>query len=1440
MLRMRTWMNVALVVLGIGAACTTQADVRNPVKIRIKTDGLTPARTGETYSGVLEVTAPRGGILERVEVGGNGWQPVEVKLATPVVLRPREAVEVPFEALALDADQKLEVRAIVDGEMAQKRFSLHEKHMAQIGRPRPVVRVDPPDSATSAPTTIPQGGIAGCDDRLIRVRGRFEYVRFDGQTIGADGLHFRIMDEDTGPDELMFESYTDTNGYFDVTICWDDCDISGCDDPDIYIHFDCETGVAIVRNDDAGEDTYAWSTEDSQLYEDYTGNDLNFGNIRPAFGGDYTAVHIHNSIMRSHRFVLEHNGHYIPQVIVVWQDNNGAFYSSSQQEIHIGPDEQWNEGTQIHEWGHHLLFIWTDPLDPDYCNGFCDDPNVGNCGMEACIGGGGHCIWCAETDHDAWNEGFPDWLAGVVQRQWVARYGGPAPFSITDGRWMHETTGTCCDGAAHNALTTEGFIAALLQDIEDPPQDPGQTSCPQDSIEMGPDEILVVVRQARPVRVMEFMTAFRAAYPHLEFDLRSTAAAVSPAYVAGWPIPTIAIQDTSGCSTVGIGDTITLQVQTNASRYSTCMRWQRDGVDVANGGRISGADTETLTIANAQVGDAGRYTFVIRSCDGTPNPCDTNASQTVTSAVMHVHVFGNAGPGHRIAGWGRNENGQLGRGSAVPASDVNPAEVIDLTNAVKVVAGYFRSAAILADGSAWCWGNTYLGNGTGSTSATPVRVNFLTDVVDIATDGWQTSMALDARGHVWTWGSNYTGHLGYSQPSGFTLNPGQVNLDCVVDIAMGRYHSAAVTSDGSLWMWGSNAFGELGQGYNGGSSQLPVRVTDLSDVVAVDCGHSHTLALRTDGTLWACGWNQYGQLGDGTLVSRNRFVQVVGLANVAGMSAGDYHSVARLANGQAWAWGANGSYQLGTNGPLTNIPTPAQVVNVGAVRDISAGESMTAYIANDGTIWTGGSNYAGQLCRPNPTTNEGYLPAPVDARVGAGVRVSAGSSHVLAIAPGARIPAIIESQLVAGNATARFHVDAVGEPPINYQWGRNVGGLFAPFSADGGPISGTTTPTLMISPTELIHSDFYQVRVSNATNTVFSNVIRLSTPPYLNGFSAPSDVSDWWSNDRGNWAVVDGAYEAGSPTVYPGSYSAFRLPQTDFMVELDVVQASHLNFDINGAIWLRSEFTSAFLYPRGVALTFGDTWPWGAGDLYWYRSYGGGYGGAQNIAQSVYAAGQTLHLRIEVRGNTYTAWANDSPTPTTTLVTPDFPAGRIGLLDAVAAGTAFDNIFVQTLTDCEPGSGIEPVRIIQRPQSQSVPSGTNVMLSVGVTGGGALSYQWLRGGLRINGATAPTYSFTASSATAGRYECTVTNVCGAVGSYPAFITVAAAGAGPGDLNCDNSLNNFDIDAFVLALIDPAGYVALYPGCDILNADVDGDGAVTNFDIDPFVQLLVGG
>ena len=1437
--RRSDWLNWAVLLL---LPATALATVREPGTIRLARDSLRPALPGQPYSGVVEFSSPEDGVVENVEIGGAGWQMGSVERAQGMKVKRGQMIRIPFQADLKEGVGKLDVRVTVSGKVVQKTFDLSAARIAAIGKP---LSSSQAGTATATVQRDDAGSPAAlaCDDYLLRVHGRIEYVRPDGQVVGVDGIRIQIMDEDTVDSEVIYDGYTDEQGYFDVTTGWDDCDISGCDDPDVYLRYECNTGTSIVQNDDAGSDIYAWSTIDTLIFEDHTGGDIDFGNQRPTDANTFPALHIHNSIHRAHRYVAESIGYSSAHVAVVWQDDNGAFYVASEDEIHIGPDEQWNEATQVHEWGHHLLYEWATPVAPNYCNGFCDnDPASPGCGMDACAGGGGHCIWCNETDTDAWNEGFPDWLGSVLMRVWQGRYSAPAPLAINDSRYTLETVQACCDGAAHNPLTTEGFVGALLRDIEDPLQDAGHTACPQDALALNGDEILSVVREYGPIRITEFITGFRAEYPQFEHDFRSTAQSVAAAYVTGWASPPLQVFTTSGCGAYRNGETITLSVQANASRFSTCTQWQRDGTNLVNGGRVSGATTDTLVITDAGASDAGLYTLRITSCDGAP-PC--NGTQTTTSPPISVRVLNANPPAHRITGWGRNTYLTLGRGTASPDWDVNPADVINLNNAVAVSAGPYNSCAVLSDGTVWSWGDEHLGNGTNQPSATPVQVNGLTDIVAVSGgSGSGTSMALDASGHVWTWGSAFYAQLGRLGPGNYSdiaLTPSQVaGLECVVDISMGTYGAAAVTGDGSLWLWGFHYYSQLGPGTTG-RHWTPQRVTELSNVVEVECGRDHTLARLADGTVWAAGNNGLGQLGDGTVVDRDHFVQVIGLSNIMQISAGWQHNLAVRADSTAWGWGHYSAIGTGSNN-LDN-PSPAPVLNVASVRSLDAGGYNSVLVAEDGTIWTCGNSSYGQLGRPLGTYGN-RLFGPVDTRVGAGVQVSTDGEFMMAIAPGARIIAPVMDQIAAGCATARLTVGAIGEPPLSYQWSRNVGGTFIPLNDDAS-FSGTTTPTLMITQTEDLDTGVYRVAVANATNVVFNDPVWFLTPPLLNRFDSQQGADHWWNNERGNWVATDGAYAAGAPAATPATYSSFELPLNDCLIELDVTSTAFANYNANGGIWLRSQLTTpnAPNHPNGVLLGFGSVYPGSTGDLFWQRWPNW----PQNVATNVYTPGAPIHLRVEVRGNTYTAYLNDSQTPTTTLTTPDYPSGSIALYDNSATGVAFDNLLIQSLTSCDPGSGMEPVRIVQRPMSQTVPSGSPVTLSITATGTAPLSYQWTRNGYCVSAADSPALSFTATAGTSGRYECTVTNACGAVGSYAA--TLAIEGGSIADFDGDGKVDAGDFSLLAACSTGPAlpyNPAALPPGCTLMPnangriaADFDADGDVDQDDFGRFQRCISG-
>ncbi|MFP2932743.1 RCC1 domain-containing protein, partial [Pyxidicoccus sp. 3LG] len=142
--------------------------------------------------------------------------------------------------------------------------------------------------------------------------------------------------------------------------------------------------------------------------------------------------------------------------------------------------------------------------------------------------------------------------------------------------------------------------------------------------------------------------------------------------------------------------------------------------------------------------------------------------------------------------------------------------------------------------------------------------------------------------------------------------------------AAGNEHSLALKSDGTVWAWGVTYYGQMFDHQARTVRPTPTQVPGLTGVVALREGGWHWLALKSDGTVWAWGQNHEGQLGDGTFTPRPTPAQVPGLTGVEVLAAGGEHSLALKSDGALWTWGSNFHGQFG-NGSSGVLLSPVRV-----------------------------------------------------------------------------------------------------------------------------------------------------------------------------------------------------------------------------------------------------------------------------------------------------------------------------------------------------------------------------------------------------------------------------------------------------------------------------------------------------------------------------------
>ena len=236
------------------------------------------------------------------------------------------------------------------------------------------------------------------------------------------------------------------------------------------------------------------------------------------------------------------------------------------------------------------------------------------------------------------------------------------------------------------------------------------------------------------------------------------------------------------------------------------------------------------------------------------------------------------------------------------------------------------------------------------------------------------SVALKSDGTLWAWGGSLGAGTTAQQSVPTQEHTGATNWSA---IAASYHHTVALKSDGTLWAWGDNAFGALGDGTTADKNAPTQESTMATDWTAIGAGAYHTVALKSDCTLWAWGSNNHGQIGaitNGPATVTSPTQELTGADNWSAVAAGTYHSVTIKLDGTVWAWGNNTTGQLG-DGTYVGGRTPTQESTGATNWSAIAAELYTVGPKSNGTLWAWGANYSGELgdgttTRKNTPTQE--------------------------------------------------------------------------------------------------------------------------------------------------------------------------------------------------------------------------------------------------------------------------------------------------------------------------------------------------------------------------------------------------------------------------------------------------------------------------------------
>ncbi len=441
-----------------------------------------------------------------------------------------------------------------------------------------------------------------------------------------------------------------------------------------------------------------------------------------------------------------------------------------------------------------------------------------------------------------------------------------------------------------------------------------------------------------------------------------------------------------------------LAVAISAGRSHTCAQ-------VLTGPSIGGASVGSTVVC---WGAGGRGQLGNGGVTGSTTP----VVATGVSSVKDLSVNGDHSCALLADGtakcWGENSDGEAGNGTS-GGYQATAVVASGLTGARAIAAGYFHSCAVLANGTASCWGGNLrgqLGSGSFTSQSVPGPVTGL-PLVSIGgrvSAGLYHSCGVEPNGGVKCWGNNVDGQVGDGSVTQRNA-PVVSGVSGVLDVCAGNYHSCALLADGTAKCWGYNTFGQAGTG-SSSPATIPTPgspVLGLTGAVAIQCGAYHSCATLANGTQKCWGYNTDGELGNSSTTASASPVQVAlasgqALDYVRTTASGLYHLCAARAGGQVSCWGYNAFGEIG-DATTTNRTSPVNITLGGAAtaRNMGLGGFHSCAVTAAGAPQCWGYNGYGQVgnnSTVNATTPTNVLGISIAAKTG---QLVGGAYHTCAM-----------------------------------------------------------------------------------------------------------------------------------------------------------------------------------------------------------------------------------------------------------------------------------------------------------------------------------------------------------------------------------------------------------------------------------------------------------